>query len=562
MKCTEQTTNLLMFLSLVLLCSCLRSIRTEMACPNDPSTFCASSYRIIISITPPTHLTYTSGTSTGQTPISLTDALSYVIELREASTANIAEVGFINRGGVANTVTNALKVKDNASTNCDRLLYHTHAGLNNSQSNGTGDGAFLRYGELPLVTTDEQNIVSYSFVLHYYPTKGDTSWNTDAAIRPGNYLHARIYTLLENHMSDVPSVSQERKTENGVHFDDVLSFAEITPQPPTVTNITLGLVMADGDLEDLEAALPVTLLEGQEVAETNPVVTLVFRADGGEKMLKVPSSARKSNLNRIPQQNRFPNADEDGDGYMNVSVSRHNTMQDDKGQQCVVGTSGGGEYGQTNILTSEDIPTYFRVLSTLYTFNETQLNNIEKQVIRSDKLWLVYNFYKTTPQVQAMLATNEPVDLDPVNRFFFQCIKRLVNNGNMGALFIPSKILMVKNKNKNEYQFETYIKQFGNKIPSGSTGTQNETEYNNNVSQYTQTSNTQNLQKSIGFVGNQQSLTCRVEKLRSRSRELSNSEKMYSGGYYDDPIRNVFIPNHLQQLFTGYIYYKTTFETA
>jgi hypothetical protein len=175
--------------------------------------------------------------------------LSYVIELRETAASNINDVNWLNRRATRETdMTNDLANVNNG-TNCDRLLYHTKAERNKYYWNNGSQTSYIRYGEVPTISTDPQQLVSHSFVLNYHGQHNSgSSWNENAAIRPGNYLHARIYTLLENKFTDDPTVSYKGETENGIHFDDVLSFSEITPEPPNVTHITLGLVLADGDL--------------------------------------------------------------------------------------------------------------------------------------------------------------------------------------------------------------------------------------------------------------------------------------------------------------------------
>ena len=285
---------------IVILGICFQSNRLERSCPGDENTFCADRYRIVISITPPTHLTYTTSSgTTGSTPIDPNnDSLSYVIELRETATSNINYVNWLNRGATSpDDMTDELANVDNG-TGCDRLLYHTKADRNQDYWNNGSQTSYVRYCEVPTISTDPQQLVSYSFVLNYYGQESGSSWNTNAAIRPGNYLHARIYTLLENQFTDVPTVSSGGETENGVHFDDVLSFSEITPEPPNVTHMTIGLVLADGDLE---------LLEGTPVIPVASIVTEVLRVDS-ERMLKVPlSSSKQANLQVDPDNNGFQN---------------------------------------------------------------------------------------------------------------------------------------------------------------------------------------------------------------------------------------------------------------
>jgi hypothetical protein len=133
-------------------------------------------------------------------------------------------------------------------------------------------------------------------------------------------------------------------------------------------------------------------------------------------------------------------------------------------------------------------------------------------------------------------------------------------------VFIPSKILMITRSNTdepttNEYQLQTHVKFFKNLIPSDSVGDQNQ-EYTD--SDYTQAPSLYNLQRSIGFMGDQSQISCNII-IGSESGPSSNPIsllKKYNGGYYDHPIASINKGNVLENLFTGYIYYKKTSEQA
>ena len=496
---------------IVILGICFQSTRLERSCPNEPNTFCADRYRIVITITPPTHLTFTTNSGhTGSTDIHPDfDILSYVIELRETATSDISEVNWLNRRATSQTdMTNDLANMDN-STNCDRLLYHTKAERNQYYWNNGSETSYIRYGEVPITSTDPQQLVSYSFVLNYYgqPNSG-SSWNADAAIRPGNYLHARIYTLLENQFTDNPTVSNKGETENGIHFDDVLSFSEITPEPPNVTHITLGLVLADGDLE---------LLEGTPVIPVAPIDMEVMRFNS-ERMLKVPSDpAKRANLNVNPHN----------DGFQNVKI-REYKLDDD----CAVDT--GGRSYQLQLELDVDIPIY--VDKSSRPFNNTDKNAIITTNVDGRNLLKLVDFAKTDEEIKTILNSRQTLS-NPVDVFFLDIVDQLINTASYGAVFIPSTILLIESSDgrTNPYQLHTRVKFFQNKILPGSVGDNNQ-EYDD--SDYTQESNLSNLQSSIGFIDDQSQISCRL-KPNGETRRLRNRLLVYNGGYYDNPIASL-----------------------
>jgi hypothetical protein len=452
--------------------------------------------------------------------------LSYVIELRETAASNINDVNWLNRRATRETdMTNDLANVNNG-TNCDRLLYHTKAERNKYYWNNGSQTSYIRYGEVPTISTDPQQLVSHSFVLNYHGQHNSgSSWNENAAIRPGNYLHARIYTLLENKFTDDPTVSYKGETENGIHFDDVLSFSEITPEPPNVTHITLGLVLADGDL---------ALLEGTPVIPVTPIVTEVIQFNS-EGMLKVPSdTAKRANLKVNP----------DNDGYETVTIREY--QLDGK---CAIDTGGRSyEFQELDV----DIPIYVDKLSRA--INETEKNAITTtNVDGRDRLKLV-DFAKTDADIQTLLDSRQTLS-DPVDVFFLDIVDQLINTESYGAVFIPSKILMVASTEEpTTYQLQTRVKFFKNKIPPESVGDDNQ-EYNSN---YLQESDVSNLQSSIGFINNQSQILCRL-KPNGVEKNLHNRLFVYNGGYYDNPIASITKKRDvLLSLFTGYIYYKKT----
>lgn len=518
---------------IILIYVCIQTVHLEPSCPQNPEISCADKYRIVISITPPTHLIYElNDGKTGETPLSVADVLTYVIELREASTPEVDKVNFIGRGGDVDTIPEALKDTDNLGSSCDRLLYHTHAILNSTRINNADGTSFLHFGESPTVTTNSHGVVLHSFILNYYGADSGNSWNENAAIRPGNYIHVKMYSLLESPTSSAPKVSQN-ETANGIHFNDILSFSEITPIPPTVTKMTLGLVVVDGGL---------AMLEGTQVIETPAIITEIKQAGSIELMLKVPSGTKENNLRNTPD----------------VITVKEYTIE----SNCLRQVAGQTDYESTNPIDGKKVPKYDRVVGAVFedknTINPDYIDNSTEW----NKKWLVTNFKKTDDEILSLRDDRYNIINNPVDQFFLSIIDRLLLNSDVGAIFIPSTVLLFERTTidgDTQYQLQTHITTFTTQIPDEGFGNHNEIEYKDNISEYTQTSNEDNLRTSIGFVDNQRRLSC-WRDVNNTTHSLHTDKNKYYGGYYDNLIAGITNKTRLKRLFTGHIYYKITLE--
>jgi len=115
------------------------------------------------------------------------------------------------------------------------------------------------------------------------------SWNTDARLTPGKYLHLALYALILNPTNDR---SKDLVSDQGNESGRQTSLTDILnrrPGEPSILKISLGIINVDSGGNPVS----VTHQEGDEVATENQLIARVTypRNAGGECYLKLPTGS-------------------------------------------------------------------------------------------------------------------------------------------------------------------------------------------------------------------------------------------------------------------------------
>lgn len=414
---------LLMYIT-VKVCDSMFDYRIEMAgCTS--TDLCGESYEIKIEVNLPVFYE-----NYPNIPMSSSDSITYVIELRESDSSelNVSFDWVQYNIQEPSTPSDQLRRENNdplvpektlennfyGSGNLSRLLYYTHSASNSL-------GTF--YGETPDLVTSISGVPRYFFTLRYnYEDTPSLNWNTNSKLKIGNYIHARITTILTNEYNDI-NKSEPSFLRRGKKFNDLLSLSALQPEAPRVLTMSIGVVLGEDALVQLH---------GNSRPIDESLRRIGFESSEEEGYLKVPLS---------PYFNNF-------DKGVGDSVSHH--IENCCERKDPPESDGVGGYVCEN--TFEVSYPEYSVLSQDIDVRDVEFDDLESLNDYVEELKLTSHAYGSNVQSGIHSGFNPEFIRDGLlqdgstipftyQNLIYRLMSKLTTNKEVGAIFISSTVL-------------------------------------------------------------------------------------------------------------------------
>jgi hypothetical protein len=553
--CIFSLIMIILMIMTVIMCDLRFNYQTEFlglnGCGNiSEDEACGDMYRISIEVTVPQ---FYAGTNI---PMSDLDELSYIIELRETEESESNQVAWtdwenLNNAALPHNPYDQLAQMNNDRTQTQtqktsihnfygsnkklsRLLYYTMA-LENSFEN--------LYGEVPTIVKTGEDL-RHIFFLSYSanaPIGTQRNWNQNAKVRVGNYIHARITTVLKNNYGQTKTSDQDYA--RGVEFNDLLSISQIAPSTPDIVSVRIGLVMADGLLELIEA-------NPRPVDEPGRLFSFVNTTEEG--YLFVPSATHLENFEKM---------NTGGLGsYVEANLCERATTTRDGKKFAVIDDTEESNFQCMTNWTNQKYPVY-SVLSQELTLGTTGIiDDHDMYTVVKDKLAMKISVRDLSPSIISdeyeRNASDSTAPSTPIQRLVKRLIDKLLRDDTVGAIFISSTVLCQEFTTDVEgvhgvlsVQYKLFKNQIEENVElTAGDGEKNVDEYITGKDNYLDTSSPaiqDTYIKAFGWMGKQKQY-----KIRGTGR---TTDKYIGGNSF--PI-NVNDPETIKSSFKGHIYAK------